>query len=124
MSIIETKSFEDESLNRNDFKHFIENYKNKILIFYFGASWCNPCKTAKPHIETYFQKMKLYQSQKAHIYYIDVDKQSDIASHLKIRKLPTLLSFHDGYQQHVLSSTTEGDIQYFFEQCDKLGSTK
>lgn len=107
----------DDSFDRHQFKNFIQKYKSKKLIFKFGAKWCNPCKVIKPFIEKELSNLK---SSNVLYYDLDVDEVKDLSSYLKIRTLPTLLSFHDGYQQHVLSSSKEDDVKQFFQKVDKM----
>lgn len=107
----------NDSFDRHEFKNFIQKYKSKKLVFKFGAKWCNPCKIIKPFIEKELSNIK---STNILYYELDVDEVKDLSSYLRIRKLPTLLSFYGGDQQYVLSSSKEEDVKQFFQKVHKL----
>ena len=44
--------------DRNEFKQFL--LTNKNFVIKFTATWCGPCKTAKPIIDNYFNQSKQY----------------------------------------------------------------
>jgi thiol-disulfide isomerase/thioredoxin len=75
----EIESFED-------LDNFIINNNDKIILLYFGATWCGPCKTLKKKLaeEETITRMPLLQ-----VCYIDTDKNEDISSKYKIKSLPT-----------------------------------
>lgn len=51
-----------------------ENYKGKLLLIDFWASWCGPCKKAIPHLKELYQK---YKSQGFDILSVSIDKNHD-----------------------------------------------
>ena len=44
-------------LTPDNLKNIQTQYKDKILIIKYTASWCGPCKTIVPMIEEYFNSM-------------------------------------------------------------------
>ena len=86
--------------------------KNSVSVIKAGATWCGPCKRIVPEVE----KIYLQLGSNIQVYHIDVDECPDIASHLRIRKLPTFISFVDGDKMDILESSTMADIVKFFQK--------
>lgn len=75
---------EVESIDELD--EFISYNDGYVIMLYFGASWCGPCKLLKEKLSTQdsFERMPLLK-----VVYIDIDKSDGIASLYKIITLPT-----------------------------------
>ena len=69
----------------------IFEYKEKVLLLYFGTSWCGPCQQLK-------EKMKCQQDEINDIYvlYIDCDleENEEISSDWNVVSLPTQIFVH------------------------------
>ena len=65
---------------------FIINNKDYIIMLYFGATWCGPCKSLKAKLceEETVERLSLLK-----VVYIDIDNAEEIASMYKIKSLPT-----------------------------------
>ena len=63
---------------------------NKLVLVDFMASWCGPCKAISPILET------ISKEQDILIIKLDVDKNSELASNIGIRGVPTLSLYRDG----------------------------
>ena len=83
--------------------------QHSVVIVKFKAEWCGPCKKIEPLVHTL---MKQYS--KINYVVVDVDDGSNIASYLKIRSIPTIVSYLDGDIHEILSSSNPTDIQNFF----------
>ena len=57
-------------------------------ILYFSASWCGPCKTLGPIMESLSGQIN-YQK-------IDVDSNQDLPIKYGVRNIPTLILIEDG----------------------------
>ena len=66
--------------------------ENEKCVVVFGASWCSPCKSLKPHVADFATKLGKIDR----IVYADVDDLADDISSLKIRSVPTLIAFSGG----------------------------
>jgi len=94
---------------RSELKEHVK--KHQVVIVKFKAEWCGPCKKIEPLVNTL---MKSYP--KINYVVVDVDDGSNIASYLKIRSIPTMVSYLDGDIHEILSSSKPEDIQAFFKK--------
>ena len=67
---------------------------NKPVLVDFFATWCGPCKTLGPILDTV--KDELGDAIK--IIKIDVDKNQPLAAEYQVRGVPTMILFKDGKQ--------------------------
>ena len=65
-----------------------KKWSNKLIICYFTASWCGPCKMISPDIETLGS-----EAEHVLVLKIDVDDCEEVASQCKIDCMPTF-KFH------------------------------
>ena len=65
---------------------------NGIVLVYFWATWCGPCKIQGPIVEKVAQKVQ----GSATIAKLDVDANPKIAKRYNITFIPTLVVFKDG----------------------------
>ena len=65
-----------------------KQWTNKLIICYFTASWCGPCKMISPDIETLGN-----EAEHVLVLKIDVDECEEVASQCKIDCMPTF-KFH------------------------------
>jgi thioredoxin 1 len=61
-------------------------------ILYFTASWCGPCRTLGPIME----------SLKGQVNYrkLDIDSEQDLAIQYKVRSVPTLVLVENGVEKN------------------------
>mgnify|MGYP003336688029 CR=1 FL=1 len=64
----------------------------KLSLLHFWATWCGPCKTMSPILES----LKKEKGEQLRILKIDVDKNKMLASQLGIRSVPTLIYYKSG----------------------------
>lgn len=69
-----------------DLDNFIINNNTDILLLYFGAPWCGPCKLLKEKLEN---KETQDQMPNLKVCYINIDDHDEIASLYKVKSLPT-----------------------------------
>lgn len=102
--------------NRKDFQSLIKEMKSHIVVIKCYADWCNPCKKISDDVEKYFDKIR---STDKILMYIDVDKQQDVASYLRINSLPTLISYIDGEKMNIMSGSDPKHLNTFFRSIKK-----
>src|SRR5438045_8331601 len=70
------------------------NWKREVIqstepvLVDFWASWCGPCRTLNPVIESLASDFKVCK--------VNVDTNQELASHYGISSIPALLIFKDG----------------------------
>jgi thioredoxin 1 len=94
---------------RDELKSFVK--KHDVVIVKFKAEWCGPCKRISPYVSELMDHYK-----KITYVEVDVDEGGNIASYLKIRSIPTMVSYIDGDIHDILSSSSAEDISKFFEK--------
>ena len=120
--LIVTSDDEANGITRNQFMELLKQNDSCVLIFKFGATWCQPCKRIIPVIE---HLSKQYLNEKIILIDVDVDDSFDLFAFLKSKKMvygvPTLLGYfpdNDHYAPDCsISGTNPGEIEAFFKQC-------
>jgi len=97
---------------REEFKEFLHQNKDKVVIVKASATWCRPCK----RIEKDFMNMYKTICPNAILVLLDIDDADDIASHLKIRKIPTMLNFVNERPMDALQSSNLEEVKMFFQK--------
>ena len=98
-------------------KDVIEASREVPVIVDFWATWCGPCKTLGPMLETAVKAAK----GKVRMVKIDVDRNQQIAAQLRIQSIPTVYAFWqgqpvDGFQGAVPAS----EIKTFIDRLTGL----
>ena len=75
------------------FNELIQSTELVLVDFY--AEWCGPCKIMKPRILDVAERM----GDNVKVVQIDVDKEKELATRLRISSVPTLIIFKNGKQQ-------------------------
>ena len=67
--------------------------QNTFIFFYFGASWCGPCKQMQPKIS---ELSNQHDSEKIAFYKIDIDKtdNNNFCNSCQIKVIPAFLLFN------------------------------
>lgn len=92
-------------MNLKDFNEILEN--NNLVIVEFSATWCTPCRTMEPIVESVASQLE----NKAKVMSIDVEEEPDLATKYKIRNVPTILYFKNGeLKDKSVGAMTESDF--------------
>ena len=80
-------------VNESDFEFEVLAYSvNKPVVVDFWATWCAPCRVLGPLLE----KLAIEFQGSFRLAKVDVDKNPMIATHYKIRSVPTVMVFKNG----------------------------
>ncbi len=78
------------SLNKDNFKSEVLEYKGAILVDFF-APWCGPCQMVTPIIDELVGELPTVKFVK-----VNVDENPELAAQYAVFSIPTLLIFKDG----------------------------
>lgn len=100
-----------------------ENYPTEIadtsnlVVVYFSAPWCAPCKAVQPAIE----ELEADELKQARVKFLklDVEEMPAIAMKYSVRSLPTLMAFSGGELKDTLFAPMNKESIKSFVQ-DKL----
>lgn len=88
-------------------------HKTGIVMVYFWASWCSPCKMIRSEIENVAEKM----ASTVHAVCVNVDTRQDIAEKYDIMAVPTLLFFKNGKPlRRIIGYTSQEEIEKFLHR--------
>ena len=79
--------------------------KNKLIMLYFGASWCGPCKKLKAKL---YDPIVLEEISNMHICYLDIDNDSnnELVEIYNVESLPTIhfIKLNDDNEVEILNT--------------------
>lgn len=85
-------------------------HKTGIVMVYFWAPWCEPCKMIRSEIQNAAQRFE----GKVSIVNVNVDTAKSIAETYEIMAVPTLLFFEDGQPiKRIIGYASQGEIESF-----------
>lgn len=78
-------------------------------IIFFGASWCGPCKTFKPVMESLQSEMS--------ITFIDVDSSPQTAAQYNVRSVPTTILIENGFEKgRFVGAKTKEEVRALYNR--------
>jgi len=88
-------------VNGDDCFKVLDN--QNLILFYFTASWCGPCKQVSPVIEELSEKLK----EKVLFYKIQIDDDSneEICEKCQIKSVPTFILFKNRNSLGIVNGT-------------------
>jgi len=95
-----------KTIDANTFQSFVS--ENKDCIVMFGASWCGPCRAAKPKVEN------LSSNSSFPVVYADVDDMQNIAQSFGIMSVPTFVKFENGKPKNTLVGASDDGLRILF----------
>lgn len=111
---IQTTFLNREIVTAQDMKDFQKYQKEekKPVLFDFFATWCGPCRTLTPRLES---TMKQYEG-KVVLVKVDIDKLEDAAMMYKVKSVPTVVGLISGKERNrFVGVQEEADIKKFVD---------
>ena len=92
----------------NELNVYSQYKSNKLLVLYFNASWCGPCKAIKPFI-SYLQD----NYPNVEFYEIDIedDSRDTIVKNFNIIKVPTFIFYKNANLCKSIIGTNKANIE-------------
>ena len=88
------------------FQEVVVNTDVPVLVD-FWAPWCGPCRAVGPILE----EVAGEYAERAKVVKINVDEETNIASSLGVRAIPTIILFHKGEQKaSVIGARPKGEL--------------
>jgi len=104
-------------MDRNEFKNFLSDNAGCLVIVKAYAEWCAPCKRVSPLVDSEINGLvNEHGADNVKFLQIDIDEDADVATHIKIQKLPTMISYINGQPVHVIVTANENEIRDFFKK--------
>ncbi|KXA97127.1 hypothetical protein AKJ39_03685 [candidate division MSBL1 archaeon SCGC-AAA259J03] len=95
------------------FSHFILFRYSNIIIYYFWADWCHPCKMMEPVMNSLAEEL----GDKAFFGKVNVDDEREAATEYQITSIPSVLFFKDGeLADKLVGAVPEEDLKEKVEE--------
>lgn len=76
-----------------------------MIIRYFGAEWCNPCKALRPVVE------EIAKENKCHFVYYDVQEAIDECRKFAVMGTPTVIFENGDKEDRITGIKSKEEIQ-------------
>jgi thioredoxin 1 len=93
-------------IDATSYNSFINSSGTCVVMM--GASWCLPCRSAKPKVEIMSDKTGVSTA------YLDVDDAQNLAQSLKVMGVPTFIKFENGKEVTRLVGANDDGLKVLF----------
>ena len=98
-----------------DFKNYLNDLDDdEITIIKAYAEWCEPCKKVAPLVEDIMERM----GDNIKLIKVDISKFRKLTKYLKIKAVPTFISFKGTDQMNFMTSGDPEKIKSFFRKVE------
>lgn len=104
-------------MDRDELKKMLAENTGNLVIVKAYADWCAPCKRIAPLVDNEIMGLIAeHGGEHVRLISINIDEDVNVASYLKIQKLPTMISYIGGQPLHVIVTANEPEIREFFKK--------
>ena len=96
--------------DRETFDQII-NTKDILILLYFTATWCGPCRAIKPFVNKIASHEEIKDYMK--VLQIDVDECDDITEEYKVQCMPTFQFYRNKEKLDELSGSDEKKLSIY-----------
>lgn len=106
------ESSKDDEVDQ--FHQLLESMNDtKLVVAYFYAPWCGPCKVLSPMVQSLVETE--FQDQSMKVIKINLDDFQDLGQDLRIAKLPAMVLFSNGEEkQRLFGLKTKDELKKKF----------
>jgi len=94
-----------------EFVEVVRDTPDKLIVLDFFATWCGPCMKIGPEIDKLAEEFPNVVFRK-----INVDKNDEICSQLKISSMPTFMYFKNGKYLDKSIGAVLQNIRFYVEK--------
>ncbi len=111
-----------ELIKDSDTKNFmvdvVEASKSVPVLVDFWAPWCGPCKSLGPILEKLVREGK----GKVKLVKVDIDKNPEVASQMRVQSIPAVFAFVDGRPvDGFMGALPESQVKQFISKLSNMG---
>jgi thioredoxin-like negative regulator of GroEL len=99
--------------SRREFREYLNTNKHKLIIMKIYADWCSPCRAIQADVVRRFNHLKVPDEKKI-LLELAKDENPDVCSSMRIRAIPTIISFINGEPFEVHMGTDLNELDHFF----------
>ena len=88
-------------------KQILESNPQKILCFYFTATWCGPCKAISPEVD----KLNTAYNDNVLFIKVDVDDYEDLTEECGVSAMPTFVLYKEGKEIDRLQGADKKNLE-------------
>lgn len=100
-------------MTREEFQEMLGEAGDKLVLVFFFATWCNPCRRIAPEFETMAGEEKF-----ANVAFFSVDTNENVmtAEYYSVNALPTFILYRNGLKVERFSGADRQKLRDFLQR--------